>query len=655
MSTNNYSASSIIALDFPDNIRMRPDMYIGDRSIEGYHHCAFEIIDNSVDEHLAGHAQHITVTLHPNSILEVMDDGRGIPTDLHPIEKVSAIELVMTKLHAGGKFDRDSYQVSGGLHGVGLSAVNALSEFMEVDVHRDKKILQIRYEKGIKAVELHEIGKTNLVGTTIRFRLDHDIFHDVNHFTPDILISRLKQSAFLNPGLRITFINLLKHDEEGSNNEESNTIEFYYENGTFQFLKEDMNANIPVLFEDPIRIVGHDQGISIDIALQYRISNDDPILLSYVNTIHTKSHGLHVDGFWYAYEKLMKQYSERLKLDKKGSLISKKSLSIGLTCIVNTRIPNAEFKGQTKDKLTEPAKTTGIIRNLVENTLANFLEKNKEIMIQILEKAIKEMEAIESAQRALENSRSGKIKRKEALTMLAGKLADCTSRDPEKKELFIVEGDSAGGSAKQGRNREIQAILPVRGKILNVAKKQDALKSEIIKMIFASLGIQPSFHQNEDYLEKLRYHKVIIMTDADVDGSHIQILLLTFFYRFMPELIQEGYLYIAQPPLYKISAGKDTVYLYSDGEKDEIMKSKRFMDKKIELQRYKGLGEMNPDQLWETTMDPTTRKLRRVEIQDESLTRKKIELLMSEGGSPDEKKKFILSGADFVTNIDDIG
>ncbi|MGL4388865.1 MAG: toprim domain-containing protein, partial [Brevinema sp.] len=492
------------------------------------------------------------------------------------------------------------------------------------------------------------------VGTTVRFRLDHDIFHDVTHFTPDILISRLKQSAFLNPGLRITFINLLETIEDHSKDID-NTIEFYYENGTFQFLKDDLNNEVPILFEDPIRIVGNDQGISIDIALQYRISNDDPILLSYVNTIHTKSHGLHVDGFWSAYEKLMKQYADRMKLDKKGSLISKKSLSIGLTCIVNTRIPNAEFKGQTKDKLTEPAKTTGIIRNLIESGLANFLEKNRDITTQILEKAVKEMEAIESAQRALENSRSGKIKRKEALTMLAGKLADCTSRDPVKKELFIVEGDSAGGSAKQGRNREIQAILPVRGKILNVAKKQDALKSEIIKMIFASLGIQPSFHQNEDYLEKLRYHKVIIMTDADVDGSHIQILLLTFFHRFMPDLIREGYLYIAQPPLYKISSGKDFVYLYSDGEKDEMLKNSRFVDKKVDIQRYKGLGEMNPDQLWETTMDPSTRKLRRVRIQDEIMTRDKIELLMSESGSSEEKKKFILSGADFVTNIDDIG
>lgn len=651
--SKNYSAASIVALDFPDNIRMRPDMYIGDRSIEGYHHCAFEIIDNSVDEHLAGHAQNITITLHPNSILEVADDGRGIPIDMHPVEKVPAIELVMTKLHAGGKFDRDSYQVSGGLHGVGLSAVNALSEFMEVDVHRNKKIFRIRYEKGLKTVDLHEVGTTDKVGTIVRFRLDHDIFHDVTHFTSDILISRLKQSAFLNPGLKVTFINLLQRSEtEGESN---NIIEFYYENGTFEFLKDDINKNVPVLFEDPIRIIGEDQGISMDIAFQYRTSNDDTILLSYVNTIHTKSHGLHVDGFWNAYEKLLKQYADRLKLDKKGTLISKKSLSIGLTCIVNTRVPNAEFKGQTKDKLTEPSKTTTIIRTLVENALANFLEKNQEITKQILEKAIKEMEAIESAQRALENSRSGKLKRKEALTMLAGKLADCTSKDPEKKELFIVEGDSAGGSAKQGRNREIQAILPVRGKILNVAKKQDALKSEIIKMIFASLGINPTLRQNDDYLDKLRYHKVIIMTDADVDGSHIQILLLTFFYLFMPELIQEGYLYIAQPPLYKISAGKDVEYAYSDNEKDELIKSERFANKKFDIQRYKGLGEMNADQLWETTMDPETRKLRRVEIQDELITRAKIELLMSESGNPEEKKDFILSNADFVTNIDDIG
>mgnify|MGYP005802241577 CR=1 FL=1 len=653
MSQNTYSAASIIALDFPDNVRMRPDMYIGDRSIEGYHHCAYEIIDNSVDEHLADHAQNITVTLYPESILEVSDDGRGIPIDMHVGEGILAIELVMTKLHAGGKFDSDSYQVSGGLHGVGLSVVNALSEFMEVDVYKNKKIYRIRYEKGVKTVDLHEVGQTTKQGTTIRFRLDSTIFHDVDHYNPDILIARLKQSAFLNPGLRVIFENQLHRTEDAV--EKISRHEFFYEFGALEFLKDDINKDIPVLFENPIRITGEHQGVIMDIVFQYRTSNDDPLLLSYVNTIHTKSHGLHVDGFWAAYEKLMKSFAERLKMDKKGTLITKRSLSIGLTCIINTRIPNAEFKGQTKDKLTEPTKTNTTIRSLTENALANFFEKNKDITTLILEKTVREMEAIESAQRTLENSRSGKLKRKEALTMLAGKLADCTSKDPAKKELFIVEGDSAGGSAKQGRNREIQAILPVRGKILNVAKKQDALKNEIIRMIFAALGVNPVLRQSDEYLEKLRYHKVIIMTDADVDGSHIQILLLTFFYRFIPALIQEGYLYIAQPPLYKISAGKDFVYAFSDGEKDEYVKSDRFSSKKYDIQRYKGLGEMDADQLWDTTMDPSVRKLRRVQIQDELLTKAKIELLMSESGNPIEKKEFILSNADFVTNIDDIG
>ncbi len=627
-SAGEYSAKSIQVLEGMEAVRKRPAMYIGDTGERGLHHLVYEVADNSVDEALAGFCKNIEVSIGDGSVISVTDDGRGIPVEVIPEMKKSALEVVMTVLHAGGKFDNKSYKVSGGLHGVGVSCVNALSEWMEVEVKRDGKLYRQRYERGKPTAPVKEIGVANGTGTKVRFKPDSQIFNDIDfHF--DILANRMRELAFLNKGLRI----LIRHEVSGE--QEDNK----YDGGLISFVEYINKNKAPIT--KAIHFEKQDGEVMVEVAMQYNEGYADNIY-TFANNINTIEGGFHLVGFRSALTRTINDYASKNN-GKKGEVkISGDDLKEGLAAIVSVKLSHPQFEGQTKTKLGN-SEVKGIVESIVNEKLAEFLEENPSEARKIMEKATSAANAREAAQKAREL-----VRRKGALEggVLPGKLADCSEEDPAKSEIYIVEGDSAGGSAKQGRDRKYQAILPLRGKILNVEKAQitKVLSSEQIRTLISAIGT--GFGQDFD-AGKLRYHKVIIMTDADVDGAHIRTLLLTLFFRYLRPLIEKGYICIAQPPLYKVKKGKQETYAYSDAEKDKLLGE--FGDG-ASVQRYKGLGEMNPEQLWSTTMDPSNRLLQRVTIEDAMKADEIFTILMGDEVEP--RRQFIEAHAKEVKNLD---
>jgi DNA gyrase subunit B len=627
-----YDESQIQVLEGLEAVRLRPGMYIGSTSERGLHHLVWEVVDNSIDEALAGFCTEISVTVHPDNSVTVVDNGRGIPVGIHPQMGRPTVEVVLTVLHAGGKFGGEGYKVSGGLHGVGVSVVNALSEWLEVEVKRDGKIHRQRYERGVPVTDLEEVGTTTDTGTTVTFKPDAEIFTETTVFNYDILEKRLRELAFLNKGILIHLI------DERENRKDS----FHYEGGIQSFV-EYLNRNKTVLHESPVYVSGEKDGITAEVALQYNDSYHS-IIYSFANNIHTHEGGSHESGFKSALTRVMNEYARRHNFikDSTGNLTGD-DVREGLTAIISVKIPDPQFEGQTKTKLGN-SEVRGIVESLFAERFAIFLDENPAVAKRIVEKSISAARAREAARKARELTR-----RKNALEVssLPGKLADCSSRNAEESELFIVEGDSAGGSAKQGRDRNFQAILPLKGKILNVEKARldKVLSNNEIRAIITAIGTGIG----DDFdIEKARYHKIIIMTDADVDGSHIRILLLTFLYRHMPQLIEQGYVYIAQPPLYKVQKGKTIRYAYNDAQLEELLEEMGRQG--VQIQRYKGLGEMNAEQLWDTTMDPKTRTLLKVQIEDAEMADKYFDDLMGDDVEP--RKRFIERHARFVRNLD---
>jgi DNA gyrase subunit B len=621
-----YDADSIQVLGGLDAVRKRPAMYIGDVSINGLHHLVYEVVDNSVDEALAGFCTEINVIIHKDGSLTVIDNGRGIPVDNHPKFNRPAIEIVLTKLHAGGKFDKDTYKVSGGLHGVGVSCVNALSKKLIVQVKRNNKLYMQEYSCGVPVTEVKVIGESTGTGTTVTFTPDETVMQETEfHF--DILASRFRELAFLNKGLKITL------EEEKT----SKKSDFCYENGIINFV-EFLNKNkMPI--NGVIYFKKEKEGLTVEVALQYNEGYQENVF-SFANSINTVEGGTHMSGFKTALTRVMNQYLEKQKLS--DIKLSSEDVREGLSAVISVKIAEPQFEGQTKTKLGN-SEVKGLVDNVVFEYLTNYLEENPLVGKLIVSKSINAANAREAARKARDLTR-----RKGALEShsLPGKLADCSNRDPKLCELYIVEGDSAGGSAKQGRNREFQAILPLRGKILNVEKARldKILHSvEIVSMVAAlGTGIGDEFN-----IEKLRYNKLIIMTDADVDGAHIRTLLLTFFYRYMKPLIEQNHVFIAMPPLYKVSKGKESVWVYSDDKlKDTLLQ----VGEDSNVQRYKGLGEMNPRQLWDTTMDPDYRTLMKVELEDAVEADRIFTILMGDDVQP--RKEFIEAHAKEVVNLD---
>lgn len=624
-----YNARSIKVLKGLQAVRLRPGMYVGSTGKRGLHHLVYEIVDNSIDEALAGYCSRIRVKLCADGSVEVEDDGRGIPVDIHQETKKSALEVVMTTLHAGGKFSKDTYKVSGGLHGVGASVVNALSEYLRIWVYRDGKIYYQEYTRGAPLEEVKVIGTTNKTGTLVRFKPDPEIF-SVREFDADIIENRLRELAFLNSNVTIEF-----EDET-----ERTKKTFHYKGGISEFVR--FLTKSTKALHDVIHIMGEHNGARVEISMVYSSSYSQQIL-SYANNIRTVDDGTHVTAFKSVITRLLNEYARSMGILKKEESFQGDDVREGLTAVISVFLKNPEFEGQTKSRLGNEEVVEAVSKVLRSN-LIDYFEANKSSLKAILEKASHAMRAREAARRARELAR-----RKSAMetASLPGKLADCVTREVEKAELFIVEGDSAGGSAKQARDRYFQAILPLRGKILNVEKSSmvKLLKNEQISDIIVAVGT--GLGDNFD-ISKIRYGKIIIMTDADTDGAHIRTLLLTLFYRYMKDLIVNGKIFIAVPPLYRVSYSKNARYAYDDIELKKVLAE--IGDRKVEIQRYKGLGEMNPEQLWETTMNPETRKLIRVDIEDAEEADTLFNLLMGE--SVPERRSFIERHALKVTNLD---
>ena len=645
-SNNNYDAGNITALEGLEAVRKRPGMYIGSTDTKGLHHLVWEVIDNSIDEHLAGHCSKIDLIVHKDNSITVKDNGRGIPVGMHQKLQKSALEVVMTVLHAGGKFDKDTYKVSGGLHGVGVSCVNALSTKLIAEVHRDGKIFEQEYRKGKPSYDVREIGKSDSTGTFITFYPDDEIF-EMLVYDFDILATRMRELSYLNQGLELEIIDERVQDEEGNFLKEV----FFSEGGLAEYVNylDETRTN---LIQYPIHVKGKEENVEVEVAMQYNTSYSEN-LFSFVNNINTREGGTHVNGFKRAINRLFKTYGEQEGYFKKLKFnISGEDFREGLTAIVSVKVPEPQFKGQTKGELGN-SEVTGIVSRVVGDILKHWLEENPMQAKKIIDKVIIAATARHAARKAREM-----VQRKNVLTGsgLPGKLADCASKNPEESEIYLVEGDSAGGTAKQGRDRHYMAILPLRGKILNVEKAMEhkIYENEEIKNMFTALGVRIAENDQgvrELNIENLRYHKVIIMCDADVDGSHITTLILTFFFRYMRPLIENGYIYVAQPPLYLVKKGKQFRYCWNDEEREEAVTaySNGKEDSSVKIQRYKGLGEMNAEQLWETTMDPDTRIIKQVHIEDALESDRIFSMLMGDEVPP--RRAFIEANAKYA-NVD---
>ena len=655
-----YSAGSIQVLEGLEAVRKRPSMYIGDVGVRGLHHLVYEVVDNSIDEAMAGYCDHIEVTINEDNSIRVQDNGRGIPTGMHPKEHRSALEVVLTVLHAGGKFSKDSYKVSGGLHGVGVSCVNALSDLLIAEVHREGKIFQQKYSKGKPITPVEVIGECQDTGTTITFHPDAEIFTVTTIYDYDTLAKRMRELAFLNKGIKITLtdnrtlIDEYVTDANGNYSPTGKQVHkhdvFYSQEGLKEFIKY-LDASQEELIPEPICVTS-DKIIPIDIALQYNTGYKETIL-SYVNNIHTIEGGTHLQGFKMGLSRSLRNYADKNKmLEKLKVELSQEDFREGLTAIVSVKVAEPQFEGQTKTKLGN-SEVTSVVSQATAAAMDQYLEENPKFAKIIIEKVILAATARTAARKAREM-----VQRKTVMSGagMPGKLADCSERNPEECELFLVEGDSAGGTAKQGRDRRIQAILPLRGKILNVEKAAEdrAFDSEEIRNIYTALGVTVAQEDENGEkrmdLSKLRYHKVIIMTDADVDGSHIATLILTFFFRYMFDLIRSGYVYLATPPLYLVKKGKEEIYCWTDAQRAEAtQKLGKGSDKGVTVQRYKGLGEMSEHQLWDTTMDPSKRRLRKITIDNAAEAERTFSMLMGDDVPP--RRQFIEENAHYA-NID---